>query len=130
MNENEISKIVVETAIAIHREIGPGLLESVYEAILCHELNSRRLQVKQQVGIPIRFRDLQFDQGFRADIIVEDKVILELKSIEHVSAVHRKQLLTYLRLSGMKLGLLLNFGEGLMHRGITRLVNGLEEEAK
>jgi len=129
MTENEISKVVVDAAIAVHRELGPGLLESVYETILDDELNQRGLKTKRQVAIPIVCRGQSFDEGFRADIIVEDKVILELKSIEAVHAVHSKQLLTYLRLTNTKLGLLLNFGESMMKSGISRVVNGLPESS-
>lgn len=129
MNENEISKVVVEAAIAVHKELGPGLLETVYEVILYDELRQRGLHVDRQVGIPIRYRGREFEEGFRADLWVERKVILELKSVEKVSLVHKKQLLTYLRLSGQKLGLLLNFGEALMRQGIHRIVNNLDESA-
>jgi len=128
MTENEISTIVVDAAIAVHRALGPGLLESVYEVVLAHELRRRGLSVERQVPIAIEYDGVKFDEGFRADIIVEGKVVLELKSIEHANAAHRKQIQTYLRLSGHKLGFLLNFGEALMKDGITRAVNGLEEE--
>ena len=127
MTENEIGTIVVESAIAIHRELGPGLLESVYEAVLAHELQRRGLEVKRRVSVPIQYKTLQFDEGFRADIIAEGKVILELKSVEKVSPAHKKQVQTYLRLTGCRLGYLLNFGEALMKDGITRCVNGLPE---
>ena len=103
-----------------------GLLESVYEAILTKELELRGLRVRRQIPVPIRYKDMHFDEGFRADLIVEDKVIIELKSVEKVTAAHRKQLQTYVRLTGLKLGYLLNFGEALMKDGITRAVNGLE----
>jgi len=125
VNENEIGRIVVDTAIAVHRELGSGLLESVYEIILAHELRNRGLDVKRQVPVSIEYRDIHFEEGFRADIIVENKVILELKSVERVNNAYKKQLLTYLKLTGMKLGYLLNFGESLMKQGITRTVNGL-----
>lgn len=127
MNENEIGTSVVDAAIAVHRELGPGLLETVYEVSLEHELRKRGLVVKRQVSIPIRYQELSFDEGFRADLIVEDKVMLELKSVEEVSGVHKKQIQTYLRLSGRKLGYLLNFGAALMKDGITRCVNGLDD---
>ena len=127
MNENEIGTIVVDAAIAVHRELGPGLLESVYEVVLAQELKERGLNAERQVSVPITHRGHHFDEGFRADIIVECKVILELKSIQSVGNVHKKQLLTYLRLTGMKLGYLLNFGDALMKDGITRTVNGLPE---
>jgi len=130
VHENQIGTVVVDVAVAVHRELGPGLLESVYEVILAHELRERGLQVERQVAIPIGYRGIQFDEGFRADIMVEDKVILELKSVECVNNAHRKQLLTYLKLTGMKLGYLLNFGEALMKQGITRTVNGLADNFK
>ncbi|NIO11480.1 MAG: GxxExxY protein [Deltaproteobacteria bacterium] len=128
MTENEIGKIVVDSALAVHRELGPGLLETVYEVILEHELRQRGLAVQRQVPISIQLRGIKFDEAFRADIVVEEKVVLELKSVDQVTPTHKKQLQTYLRLSGLKLGFLLNFGEALMKRGITRAVNGLEED--
>lgn len=127
MDENEIGRIVVDAAIAVHRELGPGLLESVYEAILARELTDRGLKVERQISVPIVWRGMRFDEGFRADIIAEGKVIMELKSVESVNNAHKKQLLTYLRLTGMKLGFLLNFGAAVMKDGITRTVNGLGE---
>ena len=111
MTENEIGKLIVDSAITVHRELGPGLLESVYEVILEHELRQRSLGVERQVPISIESRGIKFDGAFRADIIVEGKVVVELKSVEQVTPAHKKQLLTYLRLSGFKLGFLLNFGE-------------------
>lgn len=126
MEENEIGRIVVDRAICIHRELGPGLLESVYERVLAHELREQGLAVRRQVPIPIRYRNVLFDEGFRADIIVEGKLLIELKCVERLHSAHRKQILTYLRLSGLKLGFLLNFSEHLMRNGITRTVNGLE----
>ena len=127
MTENEIGTVVVESAIAVHRELGPGLLETVYEVILARELQDRGLKVQRQVPIAIEYKGIRFDEGFRADIIVEDRVILELKSVEHVTPAHKKQVQSYLRLTGCKLGYLLNFGEALMKDGITRCVNGLDE---
>lgn len=127
MTENEVGTIVVESAIAVHRELGPGLLEVVYEAVLAHELINRGLSIRRQVPIPIAYRGIQFDEGFRADIIVQECVVLELKSVEQTAPVHKKQVQTYLRLTGCKLGYLLNFGEALMKNGITRCVNGLED---
>ncbi|HOZ23133.1 MAG TPA: GxxExxY protein [bacterium] len=124
MTENEIGTLVIEKAIAIHRDLGPGLLESVYEAVLCHELVRAGVKALRQVPIPFSYHDVKFDESFRADIIVEQKVILEIKSIENVNNVHKKQVLTYLRLSGLKLGYLLNFGEELMKDGIYRIING------
>jgi len=128
MTENEIGTIVLEVAIHVHREMGPGLLESVYEVIIFHELKKRGLKVERQVPIPINYDGIKFDEGFRIDLIVENKVIVELKSVEHVSAAHKKQLQTYLRLAGFKLGYLLNFGDALLKKGIVRAVNGLEED--
>lgn len=127
MTENEIGKIVVDTAIQIHRQLGCGLLESVYEAVLEKKLSEKGLDIKRQVAIPIVFDGFRFDEGFRADIIIENKVILELKSVESVNNAHKKQLLTYMKLSGKKLGFILNFGADLMKNGIVRTVNGLAE---
>ncbi len=128
MDENEIGRVVVDAAIAVHRELGPGLLESVYEAVLADELMARGLGVARQVVVPIFYKGKKIDDGYRADVVVNDLVVLELKSIEGLRDVHKKQLLTYLKLSGMKLGFLLNFGEAVMKRGIVRVVNGLPEE--
>lgn len=124
MSENEIGAIVVDCAVKVHMRLGPGLLESVYEAVLAYELGRRGLSVERQVPIPIYYDDMCFEVGFRADVIVNRKVILELKSVECITNAHKKQLLTYLRLTGMKLGYLLNFGEALMKDGITRTING------
>ena len=124
MTENELGRMVVDCAVRLHKELGPGLLETVYEVLMAHELQQRGLKVKRQVPIPIVFHGVQFDEGFRADIIVEEKVILELKSVESTTKAHKKQVLTYLRLTGMKLGYLLNFGEALMRDGISRILNG------
>jgi GxxExxY protein len=128
MTENQIGKVVVDAAVSVHRELGPGLLESVYETVLAHELGERGLRVDRQVPVPIEYHGIRFDEGFRADLMVEGKVILELKSVETVSKAHKKQVITYLRLTGLKLGFLLNFGEALMRDGITRIVNGLADE--
>ena len=124
MTENEIGTIIIDAAISIHRKLGPGLLETVYEAILARELEKRGLKVERQKPVPIEFDGMKFEEGFRADIIVENKVILELKSIEKINPAHKKQVLTYLKLTGLKLGYLLNFGEALMKDGITRILNG------
>ncbi len=126
MDENEIGRIIVDAAIMVHRELGPGLLESVYEAVLAQELRDRGLKVERQVPIPIVWRGMTFEEGFRADLLVEDRVIAELKSVESVSKSHKKQILTYLRLARRKLGFLLNFGAAVMKDGITRAVNGLD----
>ena len=128
MTENEISKMILDAAIAVHTELGPGLLESVYEIVLAYELQQRRLSVQRQVPIAIRYKEMTFDEAFRADLVVEEKVIVELKSVERVSEAHKKQVQPYLRLTGCKLGFLLNFGEALMKRGISRVVNGLKDD--
>ena len=120
MTENEIGKIVVDAAVKVHQALGPGLLETVYEIVPAHKLSKSGLNVDRQVPIPIEFEGVRFDEGFRADLVVEKKVILELKSVEKVTAAHKKQIQTYLRLTGCKLGYLLNFGEALMKYGITR----------
>ena len=125
MIENEISAIIVNKAYEIHVELGPGLLEAVYEEILCHELKKAGLSVVRQKIIPVIWDGLKMDIGFRADLIVEDLVIIEIKSVEKISPVHPKQLLTYLKISDMKLGLLINFNERLIKNGITRIVNNL-----
>ena len=127
LKENEIAKLVVDAAYHVHTKLGPGLLESVYEVVLAHEIEKRGLAIKRQVSIPIQYDELVFDEGFRADIVVEDSVILELKSVEAVASVHKKQLLTYLKLADKRLGLLLNFGAPLIKKGIFRIVNKLEE---
>jgi len=125
MTENELSKIIVDCCFKVHSALGPGLLESVYEEALAYELAKHQLPVKRQQGIAVVYDDLKIDIGFRADIIVEDKVIVEIKSIETLAPVHHKQLLTYLKLTGMKLGLLINFNEALIKDGIKRVVNNL-----
>ncbi len=125
MTENQIAKIVVNTAYNIHVKLGPGLLESVYEEIMYYELVKQSLKVTRQKGIPVFWDDLKMNIGFRADLIVENKVIIELKSVELIAAVHPKQLLTYLKITDLKLGLLINFGDKLIKNGITRIVNNL-----
>ena len=127
VTENEIAKEVVDAAYRVHTKLGPGLFESVYEVTLAYELRKRGLQVVRQEPIAVEYDSIRFDEGFRADVIVEDKVILELKSVENVSRSHKKQLLTYLRLADKRLGLLINFGGELIKDGITRIVNGLPE---
>ena len=127
MTENEISKIIVNAAFDLHTELGPGLLETVYEVLLAHRLREAGLQVERQMPIPIQYHGVTFDEGFRADLVVEGIVIVELKSIETLLRVHGKQLLTQLRLSGRRLGLLINFGAEHLKDGIKRVVNGLPE---
>ena len=126
MTENEVAKLVMDVAFQIHRELGPGLLENVYEVVLARKLADMGLSVELQVPVTIRFQEIVFEEGFRADLIVEQKVIVELKSVERLQPVHSKQLLTYLRLTGLRLGLLVNFGENLMKDGFKRIVNGLD----
>ncbi len=127
MKENAIAKIIIQAAFDRHKEVGPGLLESVYEILLADMLREHGLEVRRQIPIPVSFRGKLFDEGFRADLVVADLVLVELKSIETLARVHRKQVLTYLRLSGFKLGLLINFGGELLKGNVERLVNNLEE---
>lgn len=127
MTENEIGTIIVDTAIEVHRQLGPGLLESVYEVVLAYELAAGGLSVQRQAPIQILYKAMTFEEAFRADLIVENKVIIELKSIELLNNAHRKQIQTYLRLTNLKLGYLLNFGAALMKEGIVRAVNNLED---
>ncbi len=123
--ENRISGIIVDTCYKIHTKLGPGLLESVYEEILFHELQKRKLRVQRQRPIPVFWDGLKMELGFRADLIVEDRVLIELKSIKNLQDVHYKQVLTYLKLTELKLGLLINFNEALVKTGIKRIVNNL-----
>lgn len=125
MTENELAKIVVDLCLKIHRTLGPGLLESVYEEVLCYELRKAGLKFKRQPKIPVNYDEMTMALGFRADIIVEDKLILELKSVDQLLPLYHKVLLTYLRLTKLKLGLLINFKEPLIKDGIKRIVNDL-----
>ena len=127
MTENEIAKEVVDAAYKVHTTLGPGLLESVYEASLAYELEQRGLKIERQESLPVVYKNVRLEEGFRADLIVSDRVIIELKSVETIAPVHKKQLLTYLRLAEKRLGLLINFGAALIKNGITRVVNGLPE---
>lgn len=129
MRENELAKTIVDVAFQIHKQLGPGLLESVYEAVMLHELRKRGLTVEYQVPIPVTWDGLQLEIGFRADLIVERCLIVELKSIEQINPVHKKQLLTYLRLTDCRLGLLINFNIELIKDGISRVVNGLPNQS-
>jgi iron complex transport system substrate-binding protein len=122
---NDISGLIVDAAMQVHTRLGPGLLESVYERVLAHELGKRGLNVERQVPVPVVYDGLKFDEGFRADLIVENAVVVELKSVEVLAPVHAKQLLTYLRLLDYRLGLLLNFGAPLLKDGIKRIANKL-----
>ena len=127
MHENELARQAVDVAYHIHTRLGPGLFESVYCHLMAHELTKRGLTVQSEVPIPLIWDNLRFEAGFRADLIVENMLIVELKSIESVIPVHHKTLLTYLRLADKRLGLLLNFGEEVLRDGIHRVVNGLQE---
>ena len=127
LTENEIARIVVDASYQVHQTLGPGLLESVYEVIVAHELRKRGLIIERQVPVTIVWDNIQFEEGFRADLLVDQKVIVEVKSKEQVHPVDKKQVLTHLRLTNKRLGLLINFGEELIKDGISRIVNGLKE---
>ena len=127
MTENQIARKVVDAAYQIHTTLGPGLLESVYEAAMVYELEERGFVVRRQVAIPVVYRGISLEVGFLADIIDNKKLIIELKSVEYTAPVHKKQLLTYIKLANLHLGLLINFGEERIKDGITRLVNRLPE---
>lgn len=125
MTENEIAALIVDASYKVHKTLGPGLLESVYEAVLAYELEQRKAFVSRQQVLPVMYESVRLEEGYRADLVVNGKVIVELKSVEKIAPVHKKQLLTYLRISNLKLGLLINFGDYLIKDGITRVVNGL-----
>jgi len=127
MSENEIGTIIVDCAVRLHKELGPGLLETVYEVLLAHRLRERGLTVERQASVPIQHDGIRLDAGFKADLIIEQKVIVELKSVESLNRAHQKQVLTYLKLADKRLGFLLNFGRPVMKTGIRRIVNGLKE---
>lgn len=127
MTENAIAKEIVDAAFRIHTTLGPGLLESVYQTVLAYELGRRGLRAVSQQAVPVVYDGIRIDTGFRADLVVEDKVIVEIKSVEAIAPVHRKQLLTYLRLANKRLGILINFDVDLIKDGIARVVNGLAE---
>ena len=122
---NNLARETVDAVFMIHKTLGPGLLESVYEVVLCHEMQKRGFPVQRQVPIPVVYDGVMFEEGFRADLVIDNALIVELKSVEKVAPVHKKQLLTYLRLADKRLGLLVNFGENLIRDGISRVVNGL-----
>lgn len=128
MTENQIAKIIVDVAYNIHVKLGPGLLESTYETLMCYEFGKRGLRYTQQQVLPLIYEGVIIEEALRTDIIVEDKVIIEIKSVEQLAKVHYKQLLTYLRVADKKLGLLVNFGDKLIKDGIKRIANGLEDE--
>lgn len=127
VKENDVTAAIVDAAVQVHQELGPGLLESVYEEILAYELTARGIQVVRQVPVPVVYRSLRFEIGFRADLLVESLVVVELKSVAEISPAHRKQIQTYVRLMNLRVGLLLNFGAALMKNGIVRAVNKLPE---
>ncbi|MEO7658212.1 MAG: GxxExxY protein [Pyrinomonadaceae bacterium] len=127
MTENELSQVIVDSAFKIHTTLGPGLLESVYEAVLAHELKRRGCHIICQQPIQVVYEDVKLDLGFRSDIIVDRKVVIEVKSVETIAPVHAKQLRTYLMLMDLRLGMLINFNVNLIKDGITRVANGLEE---
>jgi GxxExxY protein len=124
---NRITEIIIGAAMAVHRELGPGLLESAYEACLAYELVEREMGVERQKALPVRYRGVNVDCGYRIDLLVEGKVVVELKAVERLEAIHHAQLLSYLKLSGCKVGLLINFNVKVLKDGIRRLVNDLEE---
>lgn len=130
MHENETARIVVDPAVQIRRELGPGLFESIHSSVLTLELRERRIAVACEVPIPIVWRDIPIGIGFRADLIVDGKLIVEIKSVEALQSMHHKQLLTYLKLANCRLGLLINFGAPLLKNGIVRLVNGLCDDGE
>ena len=119
----DIASIVVDSAFQLHKELGPGLLESVYEVVLAKIISDRGLVVERQVVVPIRYQNIEFQEGFQLDLLIEKKLIIELKSVETIHPVHPKQLLTYLRLMNLPLGLLINFGASLLKDGLKRVVN-------
>jgi GxxExxY protein len=125
MEEDHISNRVICAAIEVHKTLGPGLLESVYEACLCHELECQGLSFQRQVHLPVKYKNIELDCGYRLDLVINDKVIVELKSVAKIEPIHEAQLLTYLKLTNHKLGLLLNFNVPLLRDGIKRLVNNL-----
>lgn len=127
LQENDLARIVVDAAFHIHKKVGPGLLESVYETILARALTNRGLAVVRQSLVPIRYEDMEFEVGFRADLIVNDLLIIEVKSVERVIPQYKQQLLTYLRMTGLRLGLVINFGESMLKNGLIRVVNGLPD---
>ncbi|MCX6135057.1 MAG: GxxExxY protein [Ignavibacteriales bacterium] len=127
MSENEVGKIIVDRAFQVHQELGPGLLESTYEACLCHELRDAGLHIEVQKALPVIYKDVKLDCGYRIDLLVENKVVIEVKAVEALNDVHLAQILTYLKLSGCKLGYLINFNVKRIKEGIRRVVNNLDE---
>ncbi|EKT3958346.1 GxxExxY protein [Flavobacterium psychrophilum] len=124
MTENDISRVVFESALKVHQALGPGLLESAYEECLFYELKKHNLKIEKQKALPLIYDKIKLDAGYRIDIIIEDKFIVEIKAVEALTDVHLAQLLTYLRLSNCKLGLLINFNVSLLKNGVRRVING------
>jgi GxxExxY protein len=124
--ENELSYVIRGCVFDVYNQLGPGLLESVYEKALAYELQSKQLKVKSQIGIPMQYKDIAFDVGYRLDLLVEEKVIIEIKSVDILLDIHHKQLLTYLKLLDKKLGLLINFNSVSIDKSIIRIVNKLQ----
>ena len=127
MGINQLSSKIIGAAIEVHKALGPGLLESAYEECLCHELNENNLSFERQKALPVVYKRKRLNCGYKLDIVIENTIILELKACDQIEPIHKAQLLTYLRLSGLKLGLLLNFNVPVMRDGIIRIVNGLKE---
>lgn len=127
MTENEIGEALIGCAISVHSELGPGLLESAYEGCLCHELAKRAIPFRRQVGLPVHYDGMKIDSGYRLDILLDERVVAEIKAVDKLTDLHRAQLLTYLKLGNFRLGYLLNFNSLRMRNGIGRLVNGLDK---
>jgi GxxExxY protein len=125
IKEDRVSKVVIGAAIEVHRALGPGLLESAYEECLCHELAARRVRFKRQCNLPVKYKGVRLECGYRMDLVVDDCLLLELKAVDSISMIHEAQLLTYLKLAELRLGLLINFNVPVLHKGIRRFVNGL-----
>jgi GxxExxY protein len=127
LNVNDLTEIIIGAAISVHKELGPGLLESAYEACLAYELTERKLKVERQKGLPVVYRGVQLDCGYRIDVLVENQVVVEIKAVESIEPIHEAQLLSYLRLSGCEVGLLINFHVKVLKEGIRRFVNRFQE---
>lgn len=125
MTENEISKLIIGKAIEVHKTLGPGLLESAYQECLYYELNKENLKIEKEKSMPIEYKEVRLDHGYRLDLVVENKVVIEVKTVDTIIDVHEAQILTYLKLGGYKLGLLINFNVSLLKDGIKRFVNNL-----
>jgi GxxExxY protein len=126
-NINELTEKVIGAAIEVHKSLGPGLLESVYEECLCHELGLGKIGYQRQIPVPVKYKEVSLDCGYRLDVVVEETIILELKSCERIESIHKAQLLTYLKISGLRIGLIINFNVPVLKDGIVRMVNNLKE---